>query len=239
MVTRSDGEMRTASSYLEELCNPTEFLDYTSPVVRDFVRRALTDQRAATAVERARALYYAVRDGIQYELYGADLSREGLRASAVITRGMGFCVHKTIVYAAVTRAVGVPCRLMYGDVRNHLASERLTRLVGGDVFRFHALNSLFLNGRWVKATPVFTKLLCRLYGMAPLEFDGVADSLYHPYDENGRRHMEFLGWHGEFDDFPYELVVGGIRGAHPLLFGGGDRTLSGSLAAAGGRKGHD
>jgi transglutaminase-like putative cysteine protease len=235
--------MRTAPSYLEELCHPTEFLDYTSPVVRDFVRMALPDPWATTAVERARALYYAVRDRIQYEVYGIDLSREGLRASSVIARGSGFCVHKTIVYAAVARSVGVPCRLMYGDVRNHLTSQRLTRLVGGNVFRFHALNSQFLEGRWVKVTPVFPALLCRLYGVAPLEFDGVAGSQYHPYDENSRRHMEFLRWHGEFDDFPYELVVAGIRVAHPRLFDSGYRTgyrtgnrTRDSSDAAGGRK---
>ena len=224
------------TSYLEDLCDPTEFLDYTSPVVRDFVRRVVPDPSAGTDIERARALYYAVRDGIRYEVYGADLSRTGLRASSVIHRGMGFCVHKSIVFAAVTRAVGVPSRLLYGDVRNHLASERLIRLIGGNVFHFHALNSVFLGGRWVKATPVFSKLLCRLYGIRPLEFDGVSDSLYHPYDRNGRRHMEFLAWHGEFDDFPYELVVGGIRSAHPKLFESGLTTTGGSLAAEIGRK---
>jgi transglutaminase-like putative cysteine protease len=219
------------TSYLEDLCDPTEFLDYTAPVVRDFVARVVPDPSAGTDIERARALYYAVRDGIGYEVYGADLSRAGLRASSIIHRGMGFCVHKSIVYAAVTRAVGVPSRLLYGDVRNHLASERLISLVGGNVFHFHALNSVFLAGRWVKATPVFGKLLCRLYGIKPLEFDGVSDSLYHPYDRHGRRHMEFLAWHGEFDDFPYELVVGGIRAAHPRLFESGFTTTAGSLVA--------
>ena len=214
---------------LDQLRRPTEFLDYESPAVDEFVRRVLPDPTAGTDIERACALYYAVRDKIQYEVYGADLSRQGLRASAIIERGMGFCVHKSIVYAAVVRAAGTPSRLLYGDVRNHLASARLIELVGGNVFSFHALNSVYLDGRWVKATPVFTKLLCRLYGMKPLEFDGRSDSLYHPYDQVGRRHMEFLRWHGEFDDFPYDLVVGGIRCAHPKLFESGVRTASGSL----------
>ena len=224
------------TSYLEELCHPTEFLDYTSPAVRRFVRRVLPDPWSGTDIERACALYYAVRDGLRYEVYDADLSRTGLRASSIIQRGMGFCVHKSIVYAAVTRAAGIPSRLMFADVRNHLASQRLIDLVDGDVFRFHALSSVFLNGRWVKATPVFSKLLCRLYGLRPLEFDGTSDSLYHPYDRYGRRHMEFLAWHGEFDDFPYELVVGGIRSAHPKLFASSDTTTAGSLVAEVGRK---
>jgi hypothetical protein len=216
---------------LAELRRPTEFLDYDSPVVEAFVRKTLPDPTAGTDIERACALYYAVRDGIQYEVYGADLTREGLRASSIIQRGMGFCVHKSIVYAAAVRAAGIPSRLLYGDVRNHLASARLIELVGGNVFAFHALNAVHLDGKWVKATPVFTKLLCRLYGIKPLEFDGRNDSLYHPHDEAGRRHMEFLRWHGEFDDFPYDLVVGGISCAHPKLVESGRRTTSGSLVA--------
>lgn len=223
---------------LTALCQPTEFLDHTAPAVRAFVRRVLPDPSAGTEIERACALYYAVRDRIRYEVYDADLSRQGLRASAVIERGAGFCVHKSIVYAAAVRSVGIPARLVYGDVRNHLASERLVRLAGGNVFHYHALNAVYLGNRWVKATPVFTKLLCRTYGIAPLEFDGVNDSLYHPYDLSGARHMEFLRLHGEFDDFPYDLVVGGIRRAHPMLFATDERTTGGSLADEAGEPHH-
>ena len=215
-----------------ELCQPTEFFDYGAPAVRDFVANVLPDPAAGTPVERAVALFYAVRDQIQYEVYDADLSREAMRASAIIERGKGFCVHKSVVYAAAARSVGIPTRLVYGDVRNHLASPRLIELVGGNVFTYHALNSVYLEGRWVKATPVFNALLCRLYRIKPLDFDGRSDSLYHPHDEQGRQHMEFLRWRGEFDDFPYETVVGGLRSAHPKLFPDGSTvTATGSLAA--------
>jgi transglutaminase-like putative cysteine protease len=212
-----------------DLVKATAHLDYESPAVREFVARAVPDA-GADPVTKAVQLYYAVRDGILYDVYGTDLSRTGMRASTIIERGTGFCIHKSLVYAAVLRAAGVPSRLYYGDVRNHLASPRLRELVGGDVFRFHALTSVWLNGRWVLATPVFNKTLCRLYRITPLDFDGSADSLYHPFDEDGRRHMEFLTVHGLFDDFPYDLVVGGIREAHPLLFESQDTTTSGSLA---------
>jgi transglutaminase-like putative cysteine protease len=208
----------------------TEFLDHDSFVVRRFVQRVL-EGRSGTPAENAVSLYYAVRDEITYEVYGADLSREGLRASSIISRGRGFCIHKSTVYAAVCRAAGIPSRLVMTDVRNHLASERLRELVGGDVFRFHALSSVQLDGRWVRATPVFNRTLCRLYGITPLEFDGATDSVSHPYDTAGRRYMEFLHEHGEFDDFPYELVIDGIREAHPLLFASREMTAEGSLVA--------
>ncbi len=216
----------------QDLLGATEFLDHDSPVVREFVAKALGDNpQALPDVDKARALYYAVRDGIYYEIYGADVSREGLRASAIIKRGMGFCVHKSLVYATVLRAVGIPSRIYYGDVRNHLTSPRISELIGGDVFTFHSLTVLHLNGRWIRSTPVFNKMLCKLYRIAPLEFDPDNDSMYHPFDEQGRRHMEFLRSHGEFDDFPYEKVVGGLRAAHPALFTSTDRLAEGSLVA--------
>lgn len=223
---------------LDALRRPTEFLDYRSPAVQAFVDKALT--RAGVTgvagspegdIRKAVALYFAVRDGIPYEVYGADLTRRGLSASGVLDSGLGFCVHKSILYAAAVRAVGVPSRLYYGDVRNHLASSRLRELMGSDVFRFHSLTVLYLAGQWVKATPVFNKVLCKLYGIRPLDFDGRSDSLYHPFDEQGRRHMEFVHVHGEFDDVPYDMVVDGIKTAHPRLFASSHTTTAGSLVA--------
>jgi transglutaminase-like putative cysteine protease len=221
-----------AAHEYEHLLASTEFIDHDSATVQEFVAKALPDGgEGMSDIDRARALYYAVRDGIHYEVYGADLSRDGLRASSTIERGMGFCVHKSIVYAAAVRAVGIPSRLYYGDVCNHLASPRLEELMGGKVFTFHALTLVHLEGKWVKTTPVFNALLCRLYKIKPLEFDGRNDSMYHPYDEDGRRHMEFLRSHGEFDDVPYDKVVGGIRTAHPRLFESHETTARGSLVA--------
>jgi transglutaminase-like putative cysteine protease len=98
----------------------TVFLDSSSSEVRDLVRRTA----AASPRDHAVNLYSAVRDGIRYEVYGADLSREGLRASQIIRTGSGMCLHKSIVYAAALRAAGIPSRLVLTDVRNHLASPR-------------------------------------------------------------------------------------------------------------------
>ncbi|MFI7677522.1 transglutaminase family protein [Actinophytocola sp. NPDC049390] len=216
------------SEDLRHLCAPTEFMDYENPVVRDFVAKTL-DDTDRDPVAKAVKLYYAVRDGLRYEVYGNDLSNAGMKASAIIERGFGFCIQKSLTYAACLRSVGVPSRVVYGDVRNHLASPRLRELVGGDLFRFHSLTQVYLNGRWLKATPVFNKTLCMLYRITPQDFDGTADAVYHPFDEQGRQHMEFLRWHGEFDDFPYDLVIGAFRTHHPKLVAANLVTASGSL----------
>ncbi|MFD5428938.1 transglutaminase family protein [Streptomyces sp. NPDC127084] len=223
--------MEETETQFDELLKPTEFLDHQSPEVRSFVSGVLGEGHTAlTPVERAVKLYYAVRDDLFYEVYGADMSRQGLRASSVVRRGSGFCVHKSILYAAAVRAAGIPSRLVYGSVRNHLASDRLKEFVGGDVF-YHALTSVYLNGTWVKATPVFNRTLCLLYKIGPLEFDGLSDSLYHPHDLEGHAHMEFLEMHGEFDDFPYDTVMSALRTKHPRMFETPEKVQAGSLVA--------
>lgn len=220
-----------ADSALAQLTAPTEFLDYETDAVQNFVDAAVKD-RSAEPRQMAVDLYYAVRDEIFYEVYGADLSREGLRASRIVGTKKGFCLHKSALYAACCRAVGIPARVNYGDVRNHLASERLRRHIGGDVF-FHGLNTVYLDGRWIKATPVFNKILCRLYGMEPLEFDGVSDSLYHPFNDEGDMSMEFLTDHGAFDDVPYDFVMANMRRKHPgFLDDSGQGTVAGGSLAA-------
>ena len=215
---------------MKHLCEPTEFLDYEAPAVRDFLARTLPD-RARPVSELAVDLYYAVRDGIDYEIYGVELSRPSMRASAVVEHGRGLCIHKSILYAACTRALGVPSRLVFVDVRNHVASPRLKRYLGGDVVHYHCFTQLHLDERWVSATPVFSARLCRLYRMAPLDFDGSTDAVLQPYDEQGKAHMEFVREHGVFDDLPYERVIAGLRGAHPRIFEGSTRVRSGSLVA--------
>ncbi|MBV8091823.1 MAG: transglutaminase domain-containing protein [Acetobacteraceae bacterium] len=202
---------------LTTLIQPTEFLDFTSEPVRAFMAQALRGEAMAPETAAVR-LFYAVRDRIRYEIYGADLSSTGFRASTTIGRNSGLCIHKSIVYAAAVRALGIPSRLVFGNVRNHLASPQLCKYVGGDVFHYHCLVAIHLNDKWLKVTPVFNKTLCHLFGMKPLEFDGRSDSIYHPFDERGQKHMEFVHMHGEFDDMPYDQVIDGLRRAHPNLF---------------------
>lgn len=207
------------------LTAPTEFLDYHHPRVREFVERAVAG--AGSPSQRAVRLYYAVRDGLDYEVYRQDLSRAGLRASAIVARGEGFCVHKSILYAAAVRAVGVPSRIVVSEVRNHLASPQLRALVGGDVF-VHWLTSVYLDGRWLRVTPVFNKTLCRLYGMEPLEFDGSAEARLHPAAEGEQ--MEFLAEHGEFGDVAYDELTAIMRSRHPAMYGASLVPGEGSLA---------
>ncbi len=220
-MTADDTSMTPA--VLQVYLQPTYFLDADHAAVRAFAED--TTEAAADALTRAVRLYYAVRDGLLYDPYSADASREGSRASAVLAAGRGYCVAKATVLAAAARAVGIPSRLGFADVRNHLATERLRRMMGTDIFYYHGFTELYLNDKWVKATPAFNIELCRKFGVLPLEFDGLSDSIFHPFDTQNRRHMEYINDRGHRADLPYEELHEALRRYYPHMSevpGGGD-----------------
>ncbi|HEX6723242.1 MAG TPA: transglutaminase family protein, partial [Burkholderiaceae bacterium] len=165
--------------------------------------------------ERAVALHDAVRDGFRYDPYQVDLSPGGMRASSVIERGIGWCVPKAALLAAACRAVGLPARLGYADVRNHLSTERMRRTMQTDLFIWHGYTDIWIDGAWRKATPAFNRELCERFGLLPLAFNGRDDSIYHPYDRAGNRHMEYVHQRGSFDDMPLAQIVADFASLYP------------------------
>lgn len=199
-----------------ECLDATQFIDSDAAGVREFAARAVAGAQGEVA--QAVRLYYAVRDGIVYDPYSVDVSEAGFRASSCLVRGRGFCITKAALLAAVARARGIPARVGYADVRNHLATERLRRLMGGtDMFYYHGYTELFLDGRWVKSTPAFNIELCERFRVLPLEFDGRADSIFHPFDADNRRHMEYVADRGTFADVPFAAIRENFRRYYPEL----------------------
>jgi transglutaminase-like putative cysteine protease len=191
---------------------PTALIDSDHPAVIEFSRRAI----GADARERAVSLYYLVRDGFRYDPYHIDLSVAGLRASRVLEAGYGWCVPKAALLAALSRAAGIPARVGYADVRNHLSTERMRKIAGTDLYIWHGYTEMWLDGAWVKSTPAFNLTLCERFGILPLEWDGRNDSLYHPYDREGRHHMEYVNQRGSFDDVPAARIKADFTAMYPL-----------------------
>ena len=156
--------------------------------------------------KRAVAVYYAIRDGILYDPYSADISVAGLKATTVLEEKRGWCVSKAILLAACCRALGIPARLGYADVLNHLSTEKLRQRMKTNVFYWHGYTALYLDDRWVKATPAFNIELCEKFGLKPLEFNGRDDSIYHAFDQAGNRHMEYLYDRGQILEPPIEAM---------------------------------
>ncbi len=200
---------------MDPFLSPGRFIDSDSPQVAEFARDAVADTRGD--VERALRLFRAVRDEITYDPYVNFADPANFRASGVLAAGRGFCVGKAALLAACCRAAGIPARVGYVDVRNHMTSPKLYALINTDVFMWHSYSEICLAGRWLKSTPAFDLALCERVGLAPLDFDGQSDSLFQPFDRAGRRHMEYLKDRGSFADVPFETMQADFRASYPAL----------------------
>lgn len=177
----------------------------------------------------ASALYLAVRDLIIYDPYCIRPNPESFQASSVLQSGKGHCVGKAVLYAAVLRALGIPARIGFADVRNHLTTPRLRMLMGTDMFYHHGYAEVWLNDQWIKATPAFNLSLCEKFGIRPLEFNGIDDSIFHAFDREGRQHMEYVKDHGAYFDLPFDEMMAVYRRHYPAIFEGGSFITSGSF----------
>ena len=194
---------------------PGLFLDSNHANVIAFAKQNAgdtSDPRAAVL-----RLYLAVRDGIAYDPYVSFADPANYRASGVLASGRTFCIGKASLLAACVRVIGIPARVGFADVRNHLTSPRLYEKIKTDIFTWHSYSELYLSGRWVKATPAFDRALCERAATKPLEFDGETDSLFQPFDPAGRRHMEYLKDRGAYADVPFDIIKTEFLKAYPAL----------------------
>ena len=190
-----------------------EFVDSRDAEVQEFALQVAAC--ASDDISRAVKLYYAVRDGILYDPYYAGDARRYFRASDCLRARRGFCIPKAALLAAAARCVGIPARVAYADVRNHLSTKKLLDLMGCDIFIWHSFTELYLEDRWVKTTPAFNLSLCQRFGVHPLEFDGRHDSLFHEFDQAGRKHMEYVRERGNYPDVPYEAILADFKKTYP------------------------
>ena len=155
---------------MDDLLSAARFIDSDAPAIGVFaneVTAGIEDEK-----DKVLRLYHAIRDDIVYDPYVNFSDPSNFRASDVLANGRGFCIGKAALLAAATRAIGIPARVGYADVRNHLTSRRLYERIKTDIFIWHSYADLHVSGRWVKATPAFDLALCERLGLKPLEFDG-------------------------------------------------------------------
>lgn len=202
----------------DEYLIPTAFIDSDNADVIAYAKR-ITDA-GKTDKQKVVDLYYAVRDDILYYPYEIVLKPEAISASHTLKRGKGYCIEKSLLLAAVGRAWGIPSRLGFSIVRNHLSTEKFLQMLRSDKFVFHGYNEFLVDGKWVKCTPAFNKSLCEKFNVAPLEFDGEHDSIFHEFNGSGEKYMEYLHEYGQFADLPYDLFVSELKVHYPHLFEG-------------------
>jgi transglutaminase-like putative cysteine protease len=197
---------------------PTEFVDCRSPQIREFVSGSLGGARDLSETDKAIRLFDAVRDRIRYNPFDIGTTADDYRASRIAGKPSNYCVPKAILLTAALRAAGVPAAVGFADVRNHLNSPKLAELMGTDLFIYHGYVALWLDGRQFKVTPAFNTEMCERFGVRQLIFDGKSDALFHEFDTNSQRHMEYVNDRGWVADPPIGQLLQDFRTSYPKLW---------------------
>jgi transglutaminase-like putative cysteine protease len=108
----------------------TAIIDSDHPSIQAHAREVVGG--SIDPIDCAVKLFLAVRDGIRYDPYTPFYLPEHYRASSVLEQGRAFCVPKASLLCALGRASGIPSRIGFATVRNHLATKQLIEVGEGD-----------------------------------------------------------------------------------------------------------
>jgi hypothetical protein len=190
---------------MEKYLRPSPTIDSDNKSIR---QKATDLTRGKETVEdKAKSLFYWVRDNIKYNPLVPVEIFEDYKASKTLKRGEGFCVEKAAVLAAFARTVGIPARLHLADIRNHLVSGRVREVLGTNLFTYHGWTELHIEGKWVKATPAFDLKMCQENRIIPVEFDGKNDAIFPSHNMDGKLHIEYVADHGHRVDVPVDEIL--------------------------------
>lgn len=190
---------------LNTFLEPTSIIDSDNTLIREQARSLVRGK--TSPADQAVSLFYFVRDEISYNLYVSRSLPEHFKASNTLTRGEGYCVQKAVLLSALARATGIPSSLSFARIKNNLIPTHTLQQLGSNIFPFHGYTELFIDGKWVKATPAFDIRLCRKLDLIPVEFDGYHDAMFPPNNREGKRHIEYLQDLGRnYHDVPLETL---------------------------------
>ena len=193
----------------------TYYFDYECDEIQGLIKEFKSDD--LTSKEKAQGLYLKIRDGWKYYPYYISLTKENYKSSYVARKSQGHCIEKSILLISCLRALRIPARIHLAKVKNHIGVERLIEMFGTNELTPHAMVNIFLDGKWLKASPAFNKLLCQKCNVAPLDFDGENDSVFQKFDDAGNVFMEYLEDYGHFEDVPTDFIFENIKQHYPEI----------------------
>ena len=190
---------------IEEYLKPTPSIDCGTKSIKEKTQDLTKGQEQIA--EKARSIFYFVRDEIKYNLYSPFYLPEHYRASTILARKEGYCVQKAVLLAALARAVGIPARLRFADIINYLLPKKAAEAFGGNLLVYHAYDELYIDGRWIKTVAAFDIKMCQENRIIPVEFDAKNDSLLHSHNQDGKLHIKYVREHGHYQDVPLNEIL--------------------------------
>lgn len=196
------------SDEAREFLDPAPGIQSDHPEVIALARRVIGGAAGEVEpVQAARRLFYFVRDQVAYSVYVPWEELEDYLALNTLARGRGFCVQKAALLCTLARAAGIPARLGFADIKNHLLPEHLEDMIPGKVLYYHCFVEWRPAENWIKSTPSFDRALSEKKGWRLVEFDPQGDTLLPSHDLEGRRHVEYLRYHGWRTGVPLEEFI--------------------------------
>ncbi len=192
--------------------------DYSHLHIQQLLHTVSPDYKTLSDKDFAIKAYLYVRDTWDYFPYRFSLFEKDWKASKICQLEKGHCLDKAIIMISLLRARNIPARLGLAKVKNHIGVDEIVKKFGNDVLVPHGYVEVFLNNKWVKATPAFNTSLCEKLGVDVLEFDGENDSLFQPFDQSGSHSfMEYLEDYGTFDHVPLPYMLELMKETYPPL----------------------
>lgn len=207
---------KNLSAYSEEVkqfLQPTEFINSDHPDILALTKSIVSEGESKQ--EKIKQLYLFVRDRWRYNPYKLDLRKEQMKASAILKRTEAYCIEKAILFAALLRAAGIPAKVGFANVVNHIGTEKLEEIFKTNVLVFHGYTLVYFKELWHIATPAFNKELCEKLNVDVLEFDGTKNSMLQQFSKQGNKYMEYVHDYGSFSDLPHELMLSELQKYYP------------------------
>ena len=192
--------MKEVDRYLK----PTQIIDCDIGTIQEKAHQVTMGQE--DVVEKAKSLFRFVRDEIKYNPFLPRYLPEHFRASNTLARKEGFCIQKAVLLVALSRAIGIPARLGFAVIRNYLLPEKVAEMLETNVLPDHGYAELYINGRWIQATPALDIETCQKNRIIPVDFDGRNDAKFHSHTQDGKLHIEYLFDRGPHEDVPLDEI---------------------------------
>ncbi|MHA1727622.1 MAG: transglutaminase-like domain-containing protein [Promethearchaeota archaeon] len=212
--------MTESTDNFEIYLRSTYFMDWKNSDVEKKAFKIVESVPEDDMIEKAVKLFYFVRDEISYNVYSDIFEKGVLKASSTLKNRKGFCIPKAILLAAFGRALNIPTRLHFADIKNYRISKNLLKVMKTNLFVYHGYMEFYLDGNWLKANPAFDKKLCLKQKFYPVEFSGREHGLFSEKDVNGKRFIEYVKDRGVSETFPYEKMKKAWVDEYPDLYNG-------------------
>lgn len=171
---------------MENYLKETKYIDFNSDSIRKTVFKLITNLE--TNKQKAIVIHDFVRDEI---LFGFNKKFYDMKASEVLEAKQGFCNNKSMLFVAMLRCAGIPCRLVYVDIDKKILNgivDPRTPYVD------HSFTEVFLNHKWIKLDSYITDQ--KMFENAQQKLENANEKLGFGVHANGT-----CFWDGENDAF--------------------------------------